>query len=132
MAVRHSPAMQKRGQLIPVRETVYFTPKAFLDKIRRSDSPQDRGSTGRKRRSWKFRRTILSGFFWEPLEVDYVQSNFFSTCEMNCSSQHRQNTPFCACKEFPRPKIKLCISVNPSSSLQTSLLKCKSKARATV
>jgi len=58
MAVGHSPAIQKRGQLIPFRETVHYSPEAFLDKIR-SDSPQDRGSIGRKRASWKFRRTIL-------------------------------------------------------------------------
>lgn len=66
MTVRHSPAMQKRGELIPVRETVHFTPEAFLDKIGRSDNPQDTGSTGRKRRSWKFRRTILLWFAESP------------------------------------------------------------------
>lgn len=41
MTVWHSPAMQKTGQFIPVRETVHFTPESFLDKIRRSDNPQD-------------------------------------------------------------------------------------------
>lgn len=68
----------------------------------------------------------------ESLEVGYVQSNFFSPCETNCSCQHREKTPCCVCKEFPKSKIKLYMNVNPSSSLETSLLKCKTKARATV
>lgn len=128
MLVQHSTATQTRRQLSPVKEIVHFIPESFLGKVRKSEGQRE---PREKKETVEVQKDQSPLVCWETLEVSCVQSNFFSRCEISHVSQHRQNTPFSAFKEFPRPKMKLFIDVNPSSSLEISLLKCKSKARAT-
>lgn len=48
---------QKRGQLIPAGENAHVTLEAFLDKIGKLETGT--ADSERKRRPWRFRRTIL-------------------------------------------------------------------------